>query len=74
MHNERLLKSKMTLYGDTQESLAKYLSLTRQTLSRKISGEYDFTQTEMSLIKKRYNLTDEEFAQIFTKEVSTNES
>lgn len=74
MHNERLLKSKMTLYGDTYESLGNRLSLTRQSISKKISGESDWTQTEMSLIKKRYKLSDEEFAQIFTKEVSANES
>lgn len=70
MHNERMLRSKMTLNGDTQEKLAAYLGITRQTLSKKISGEYDFTQTEMSLIKNRYELSDEEFAQIFTKEVA----
>lgn len=70
MHNERLIRSKMILYGDTFETLGEYLGLTRQTLSKKVSGEADFTQTEMSLIKKRYELTDEEFAQIFTKEVT----
>lgn len=68
------LKSKMNLYGDdTINSLADYLGIARQTLSRKLSGEADFTQTEMSLIKIRYNLTDEEFTQIFAKEIYQDE-
>lgn len=70
MYNERLLRSKMTLHGDTFESLGVYLGLSRQTISKKVSGEADFTQTEMSMIKTRYQLSDEEFAQIFTKEVA----
>ena len=74
MYNERYLKSKMTLYGDTHETLAFYLGLARQTVAKKISGESDWTQTEMSMIKTRYNLDNEEFAKIFTKDVPTNES
>ena len=66
-----MFRSKMNLYGDnTLDSLANYLGLARQTLSRKLNGEADFTQTEMSMIKLRYKLTDEEFAQIFTKEIN----
>lgn len=70
--NERLLKAEMILYGDNLESLAEYLGMTRQTLSRKIK-EATFTQEEMTKIKIRYNLTDEKFAQIFTKGMITNE-
>lgn len=70
----RLFRSKMSLYGDdTLDSLAEYLTIARQTLSRKINGESDFTQTEMSMIKVRYQLNDEEFSQIFTKEICQNE-
>lgn len=68
--NNRMLKSEMVLYGDTIETLATCLGIVRQTLSRKMSGEYDFTQTEMSLIKERYNLSDEKFVKIFAKDVS----
>lgn len=69
-----MLRSKMSLYGDnTLDSLADYLGIARQTLSRKLNGEADFTQTEMSMIKIRYNLTDEEFTQIFTKGINCDE-
>lgn len=69
-----MFRSKMNLYGDnTLDSLADNLKIARQTLSRKISGEADFTQTEMSMIKLRYNLTDEEFAQLFIKEINQDE-
>lgn len=71
----RLFRSKMSLYGDdTLDSLAEHLGIARQTLSKKINGEADFTQTEMSKIKIRYQLTYEEFSQIFTKESLQNES
>lgn len=70
----RLFKSKMSLFGDdTINSLADYLGIARQTLSRKLNGEADFTQTEMSLIKIRYNLSDEEFTRIFAKEITQDE-
>lgn len=61
----RMLRAEMALYGDTIESLADYLGIHRVTCSKKICGASDFNQTEMSLIKKRYSLSDEKFAQIF---------
>lgn len=69
----RFIKSKMTLHGDTIESLAEFLGLARQTLSRKINGEAKFTLAELILIKKRYNLTDEEFIELCTKEAAEYE-
>lgn len=70
----RLFKSKMILFGDnTLDSLAEYLGIVRQTLARKIDGETDFSQTEMSLIKIRYHLTDAEFVQLFMKELKRDE-
>ncbi len=69
---DRLLRSKMALYGDNLQTLTKALGLASyRTLSRKISGKAEFKQSEMSVIKSRYHLTDEEYAQIFTKEVVT---
>lgn len=70
--NERLLRSEMILHGDGLEDLANYLNIVRQTLSRKLCGEADFTQTEMIMIKGRYGLNDEKFARIFARSV-TNE-
>lgn len=69
-----LFKSKMGFYGDNSlDALAEYLRITRQTLSKKINGEAEFTQTEMALIKTRYKLTDAEFIQLFLKEINQNE-
>lgn len=68
-----IIKFKMSLYGDDISSLANYLGMARQTLSKKLNGEADFTQTEMSLIKIKYNLTDEEFTQLFAKEICQDE-
>ena len=70
--SERLLRSKMALYGDNLQTLASALGIgSYRTLSRKIKGNAEFKQREMSIIKSRYNLTGDEFAQIFTKEVLT---
>lgn len=66
---KRMLQAEMILYGDSLTDLANYLGVVRQTLARKMDGESDFTQTEMTMIKNRYNLSDEKFAQIFTKGV-----
>lgn len=70
--NERFLKAEMIIYGDDLNSLGEFLGMTRQTLSRKIK-EGTFTQDEMNKIKNRYNLSDEKFVQIFTKEEKQNE-
>lgn len=70
--NERFLKAEMIIYGDDLNSLAEFLGMTRQTLSRKIK-EGTFTQDEMNKIKNRYDLSDEKFVQIFTKEETENE-
>ena len=64
----RLLKAEMILYGDNLNTLSEYLGIAHQTLSRKISGKADFTQSEMIKIKERYKLSDEDFGKIFTKE------
>ena len=65
--NKQLLWSKMALYGDTNEDLAKALDLSPQRLSAKINSTNgaEFTQSEISIIKERYNLTDAEVVDIF---------
>lgn len=67
--NVNVLKSKMALHGETVKCLAEHLGIAYQTCSRKVNGAVDFNQTEISKIKHRYGLTDEEFAQIFAKDV-----
>ena len=63
---EKLFKCEMILYGDDLTTLSKYLSITRQTLARKIR-EGTFTQEEMTKIKIRYKLSDEKFSELFIK-------
>lgn len=70
----RILLSKMALHGDNQKNLADRLGINRQTLSRKIKGDADFTQREMNVIRESYDLTDAEFAKMFKKEIVIDES
>lgn len=60
-----LLKSKMSLYGDNNKKLAEKLNITPSALSRKINGSSSFNVEEMRYICKEYQLTDEEFIDIF---------
>ena len=65
--NLNLLNSKMALYGDNNETLAQALNLSPQRLSAKKNSTNgaEFTQTEIQIIKERYNLTDAEVVEIF---------
>lgn len=65
--NLNLLYSKMALYGDNNESLARALNLSPQRVSAKKNSTNgaEFTQSEIQIIKERYNLTDKEVVEIF---------
>lgn len=65
--NLKALRSKMILNGDNGGSLAKYLNITRTTLSYKMNGTHgtEFRQQEIQKIMERYNLTAEEMVDIF---------
>jgi hypothetical protein len=65
MVNANLLKSKIVLHGDTLASLAEHLGIARQTLTSKMSGTTDFTQSEIKQIILKYDLTLEETNEIF---------
>lgn len=65
MVNSKMLRSKMVLFGDTNESLAEALHISKQTISAKITGKIDFWQTEIKEIALRYNLTPDEVDKIF---------
>ena len=65
MINRKLLKSKQSLYGDTDRTLAAALGITPQTFSAKVNGKAEFTAGEIKIIRDRYNLTDEEVTAIF---------
>ena len=57
----------MKLHGDTQEVLANYIGISVQRLNAKLNrtNGAEFTQGEISKIKEKYNLTDEEVVLIF---------
>lgn len=65
--NVKMLKSKMVLAGDEDfvDAIASLLNVSRQTASAKLNGEREFSQKEIALISKHYNLNDEEIRKIF---------
>lgn len=72
--NKALLKSIMTLHGDTVNELADFLCLSPQSVYSKLnetkmkSGRNaEFGQGEIRLIRERYNLDAEQLESIFFK-------
>ena len=68
--NKRELESVMKRYGDTQETLAEALGLSRTRLNCKMNERYNatFNQPEIKRIKQRYNLSAKEVENIFFTE------
>lgn len=65
MTDTHLLKYYIRKNGDTVDTLADYLKIKRQTLSAKINNRADFKQSEMRLIKRRYNIRCSDFTKLF---------
>ena len=65
--NKRMLESKMKLFGDTNDTLARALGISPQSFSSKKNetNGSEFKQSEIDAIKKRYSLTPEELESIF---------
>lgn len=69
--NTKLLNVEMLLHGDNQGTLAEALGISRPSLSAKIHGKRDFSQSEILFIKNRYNLKAKAVDDIFfSKNVS----
>ena len=72
--NSDLLRQTISEKGDTVTSLSKHLGISRETLSRKISGapngnyKTGFSAKEISLIANRYSLSAAELKKMFGKE------
>jgi hypothetical protein len=65
--NKNLLRSIMVLWNDTNAKLADYLGITQSRLSAKMN-EWEgaqFTQSEIRMIRDRYNLTSDQLMEIF---------
>ena len=65
MVNKRLLNSKMALFGDTQQDLARAIGVNLATLNAKINNKSMFNADEIITIKERYHLTPDEVDSIF---------
>ncbi len=64
--NGKLLRSIMLLNGDTNATLAEYLGITEQSISKKINENgSEFKQGEIAKIKAKYNLDSNTVDRIF---------
>lgn len=65
--NTKLLRSKMVLHDDNNITLAEALGISPQRFSAKINetSGAEFTQGEITIIKNRYGLTNDETNDIF---------
>ena len=63
--NSLEMKVAMKKNEDTQEKLAEALGLQISGINARINGKTDFRASEISKIRKRYNLTPEEVCKIF---------
>ena len=65
--NKQKLRSIIVYNDDTQTKLANYLGMANQTFSKKINEKdgAEFSQTEIKLIKEKYQLSAEEVDDIF---------
>ena len=64
--NKNLLKSIMSLNGETNRDLADLLGISAQSVSAKMNENgSEFKQGEIAKIRKHYNLTEEQIVNIF---------
>lgn len=63
--NSQLLKAQMVRVKDTLAELSAVLGCTPGTLSLKINGKSEFTQNEIALISRHYQLSAEEIKEMF---------
>ena len=64
--NKNLLRSIMVLHNDTNKTLAEAIGISEKSVNDKINENgTEFKQSEISIIKKRYSLSDEQTSAIF---------
>ena len=67
--NIKELKVEMMRHNDTGKDLAAALGISRQTLSRRFNSiRAAFTQREIAIIQKRYDLSGDRVSEIFFTE------
>lgn len=74
--NKNLFRATMALHGETYNDIAKILGIATNTVSDKINekirisgNKSEFTQAEMFKLKNHWNLSNDEFMQIFFTEI-----
>lgn len=68
--NEAYLRQRIrTMSGNTSilSELSNLLGLSYNSVSNKMSGKREFTQSEIDIIRRQYGLTPEETVKIFFK-------
>ena len=65
MINKELLKSKIALNGDTVQTLADKINMSRGYLSDLINSRSEFRQSQIQRIIDTYQLTPQEIVDIF---------
>ena len=63
--NKNHFRSIMTLYGDTQKTVADALNVSEQTVGDKVNGLSDFKQSEIKVLIDRWKLTPSQVDEIF---------
>lgn len=64
--NKTLFRSIMVLHGDTDQTLADYLGISKKSVNDKINeNKTEFRKREIDAIKLRYELTPEQVIAIF---------
>lgn len=63
--NTKELKAEIVRHGDTALALAEFLGIANPTMSNKINGKAEFSQTEMQMIIDRYELSANRIVEIF---------
>lgn len=65
--NKNMLRSVMTLHGDTGNSVAEFLGLSRARFSDKINEKNgaQFTQREIEMLRNRYAMSAADLELIF---------
>lgn len=64
--NKVLFRSVMVLHGDTDQTLADYLGISKKSVNDKINeNKTEFRKREIEAIKRRYSLSPEQVIAIF---------
>lgn len=62
------LKCVLCRFGDNYETLSEKLGITKRSVINKMNGDTEWTLKELRIIRKVYNLTDEQVMEIFFAE------